>query len=270
MLTEEQVQTYHRDGFVGPVDLLSTEEAAELRRKIEEVEAKWGSQIQARCKIKAHLPFRFLCDVISHPRLLDAVEDIMGPNILCWGSSFFQKEAHDPGFVSWHQDSTYYGLEPPDTLTAWVAISDSNHRSGCMEFIPGTPNQGNYHHEEYKSSEHLLSRGQTITNVDVDKAVPMVLKAGQFSFHKEDCVHGSQPNKSDDRRIGYSIHYVPPTIRETAFPGASATLLRGEDTVGHWRADMRPKADWDADCLAELDRVAKMYVTPPTEREAVT
>ncbi|MDA0652231.1 MAG: hypothetical protein O3C49_03000, partial [Proteobacteria bacterium] len=81
---------------------------------------------------------------------------------------------------------------------------------------------------------------------------------------------GSQPNKSYDRRIGYSIHYVPPTIRETAFPGASAMLLRGEDTVGHWGADMRPKADWDADCLAELDRVARMYVTPPKEREAVT
>jgi len=269
VLSEEQVYAYHRDGFVGPIDLLTTAEAAELRRKIEEVEAVWGAQIQSRCKIKAHLPFRFLCDVIAHPRLLDAVEDIIGPNVLCWGSSFFQKEAHDPGFVSWHQDSTYYGLEPPDTLTAWLAISDSNHESGCMEFIPGTHNHGIYHHEEFKSAENLLSRGQTITDVDADKAVPMVLRAGQFSFHKEDCVHGSAPNRSDDRRIGYSIHYVPPTIRETAFPGASAMLLRGEDTVGHWRADMRPRADWDADCLAELDRVARMYVTAPKDREAV-
>ena len=270
VLSEEQVQTYHRDGFVGPIDLLTTEEAAELRRKIEEIEAKWGDQIQSRCKIKAHLPFQFLCDVISHPKLLDAVEDIMGPNILCWGSSFFQKEAHDPGFVSWHQDSTYYGLEPPDTLTAWVAITDSNNESGCMEFIPGTHNQGIYRHEELKSDENLLSRGQTITDVDEDKAVPMVLEAGQFSFHKEDCVHGSAPNNSDDRRIGFSIHYIPPTVRETAFPGASAMVLRGEDTVGHWRADMHPKADLDADCLAELDRVAKLYVTPPKDREAVT
>ena len=98
----------------------------------------------------------------------------------------------------------------------------------------------------------------------------MVLKAGQFSFHKEDCVHGSAPNNSDDRRIGFSIHYIPPTVRETAFPGASAMVLRGEDTVGHWRADMHPKADLDADCLAELDRVAKMYITAPKDREAVT
>ena len=270
VLTDQQVQAYHRDGFLGPIDLLTAEEAAELRRKIEEVEAKWGAQIQSRCKIKAHLPFEFLVEVISHPRLLDAVEDIIGPDVLCWGSSFFQKEAHDPGFVSWHQDSTYYGLEPPDTLTAWLAVSDSNHESGCMEFIPGSHNQGIYDHEEFKSDDNLLSRGQTILGVDETKAVPMVLKAGQFSFHKEDCVHGSAPNNSDDRRIGYSIHYIPPTIREIGFPGASAMVLRGEDTEGHWRVDMRPKGDWDEACLAELDRVAKMYITPPKEREAVT
>lgn len=269
VLTEAQVAAYHRDGFVGPVDLLSTAEAAELRRRIEAVEARWGDQIQSRCKIKAHLPFKFLCDVIAHPRLLDAVEDIIGPDILCWGSSFFQKEAHDPGFVSWHQDSTYYGLEPPDTLTAWLAVSDSTLESGCMEFIPGSHDKGVYRHEEYKSGDNLLSRGQTILGVDESKAVPMVLRAGQFSFHKEDCVHGSPPNRSDDRRIGYSIHYVPPTIRETAFPGASAMLLRGRDTEGHWRADMRPKHDWDEDCLAELDRVARMYATAPEDREAV-
>ena len=267
-LTEEQVETYHRDGFLGPVDLLTTEEAAELRCKIEEVEAKWGDQIQSRCKIKAHLPFQFLVETISHPRLLDAVEDLIGPDILCWGSSFSQKEAHDPGFVSWHQDSTYYGLEPPTPLPAWIAVSDSNHESGCMQFIPGTHNQGIYHHEEFKSAENLLSRGQTITDVDVDQAVSMVLKAGQFSFHKEDCVHGSQPNNSNDRRIGYSIHYVPPTIRETGFPGASALVLRGKDTEGHWAADMTPKGDWDEECLAELDRVATMYNnTAPADRD---
>ncbi|MBK19800.1 MAG: phytanoyl-CoA dioxygenase [Rhodospirillaceae bacterium] len=270
-LTQDQVDAYHRDGFVGPIDLLEIEEAAQLRAKIEEVEAKMGSQIQKRCKIKAHLPFTFLCDVISHPKLLDAVEDIIGPNILCWGSSFFQKEAHDPGFVSWHQDSTYYGLEPPDTLTAWLAISESNLESGCMEFIPGTHNRGLIHHEEYKSDENLLSRGQTIDGVDETKALPMILKAGQFSFHKEDCVHGSAPNKSDDRRIGLSIHYVPPSIRETGFPGASAMVLRGEDTEGHWAVDMTPKQDWDPECLAELDRVATMYTTvAPKDRVSAT
>ena len=265
-LETDQIEAYNRNGFVGPIDLLTLDEAAKLRRKVEEVEAKMGTQIQQRCKIKAHLPFTFLYDIISHPNLLDAVEDIIGPNILCWGSSFFQKEAHDPGFVSWHQDSTYYGLEPPDTLTAWLAISDSNLESGCMEFIPGTHNQGIYRHEEFRSEENLLSRGQTIVDVDERKSQPMILKAGQFSFHKEDCVHGSAPNNSNDRRIGLSIHYVSPSIRETGFPGASAMLLRGEDMQGHWGVDMSPETDWDPRCLAELDRVAKLYTQAPEER----
>lgn len=269
VLSDDQVAAYRRDGFVGPIDLLTTAEAAALRRRIEAVEAEMGGQIQKRCKIKAHLPFPFLCELVAHPRLLDAVEDIIGPDILCWGSSFFQKEAHDPGFVSWHQDSTYYGLEPPDTLTAWIAISDSTPESGCMEFIPGTHDQGIYGHEELKSADNLLSRGQTILGVEADRAVPMVLRAGQFSFHKEDCVHGSAPNRSDDRRIGLSIHYVPPTVRETRFPGASALVLRGRDWCGHWGRDRLPRHDWDPDCLAELDRTWALYQTDPGSRDAV-
>jgi ectoine hydroxylase-related dioxygenase (phytanoyl-CoA dioxygenase family) len=266
MLSTDQVAAYRRDGFVGPVDLLTTAEAAALRRRIEAVEARMGDQIQKRCKIKAHLPFPFLCEVVAHPRLLDAVEDIIGPDILCWGSSFFQKEAHDPGFVSWHQDSAYYGIEPPDTLTAWLAISDSTLESGCMKFVPGSHNKGIYSHAELKSADNLLSRGQTILGVEEDRAVPMVLRAGQFSFHKEDCVHGSAPNCSNDRRIGLSIHFVAPTVRETAFPGASALLLRGRDREGHWGADRLPQRDWDPDCLAELDRTWTLYQTAPESR----
>lgn len=269
VLTETQIEIYRRDGVVGPVDLFSAGQALDLRRRIEVIEAEMGGQIQKRCKIKAHLPFPFLCDVISHPRLLDAVEDIIGPDILCWGSSFFQKEAHDPGFVSWHQDSAYYGLEPPDTLTAWIAISESSLEAGCMRFIPGSHNQGIYHHEEQRADNNLLSRGQTIRDIDETKAVALPLKAGQCSFHKEDTVHSSEPNRSNDRRIGLSIHFIPPSIRETRFPGASAMLLRGENTEGNWARDPWPEQDWDAICLAELDRVWKLYQTPLADREAI-
>ena len=265
-LTKNIVQNYYRDGFIGPIELLTAEEANVLRQKIEYFEDKLGMQIQQRCKIKAHLPFTFLCDLISHPRLLDAVEDIIGPNILCWGSSFFQKEPHDPGFVSWHQDSMYYGLEPPDTLTAWVAISNSNEVSGCMKFIPGSHDQGIYHHEELKSENNLLSRGQTIKKINEKKAVSMVLNAGQFSFHKEDCVHGSAPNNSDDRRIGLSIHYISPNVHEKKFPGASAVILRGEDIDETWDIDPWPEKDWDKNCVDTLDRVWDLYKTPISER----
>ncbi len=267
-LTEKQVEDYHANGFLGPIDLLTADEALQIRRRVEAVEAKFGTKIQKRAQIKAHLPFPFLYELVSHPRLLDAVEDIIGPNILCWGSSFFQKEAHDPAFVSWHQDSYYYGLEPPNTLTAWVAISAASIAAGCMRFLPGSHNRGIYRHEEIKSDNNLLSRGQTIPGIDESKAVYVPLKAGQFSFHKEDTLHASDPNQTDDRRIGLSIHYVAPDVKETAFPGASAILLRGEDTSGNWKRDMRPKQDFDPACLAELDRVLTMYRTAPERRRS--
>ena len=266
-LSQDKIELYKANGFLGPVDLLSAEECLEVRRHVEEVEARLGGQIQKRCQIKAHLPFPFLCDLVSHPRLLDAVEDLIGPDILCWGSSFFQKEASDKTFVSWHQDSTYYGLEPPDTLTAWVAISEASMAAGCMRFIPGSQNKGIYSHEELKTQDNLLSRGQTVKGIDEAKAVHVPLKAGQFSFHKEDCLHASHPNTTDDRRIGLSIHFVAPTVKETNFPGASAMLLRGKDVHGHWKQDLRPKVDFDPACMAELDRVLQLYRTAPEKRK---
>jgi len=146
-LRTEQVEFYHTNGFLGPVDLLTAEQAAEVRRHIEEIEAGLGIKMMSRFRIKAHLPFPFLCDLVSHPKLLDAVEDLIGPNILCWGSSFFQKEPGDKTFVSWHQDSTYYGLEPPHTITAWIAITEASIASGCMRFLPGSQDNGVYSHD---------------------------------------------------------------------------------------------------------------------------
>tara|TARA_B100000886_G_scaffold53699_1_gene33004 strand:+ start:5035 stop:5856 length:822 start_codon:yes stop_codon:yes gene_type:complete len=269
VLTDKDINSYQENGFFGPIDLLGEDEALIVRKKIETVEKKFGEQIQTRCKIKAHIPFPFLCELISHPRLLDTIEDIIGPNILCWGSSFFQKEAHDPGFVSWHQDSTYYGLEPCETLTAWIAISASSLKSGCMRFLPGTHNQGTFDYEETHAENNILSRGQTVTGIDVGDAVPVPLKAGQFSLHKEDVLHASDPNESDDRRIGLSIHYITPQIRETRFPGAKAMLLRGEDNFGHWGEDPWPQQDFDPAAMLELERVWKMYQMKPDEREQV-
>ena len=136
-LSQDKIEFYKANGFLGPVDLLSAEECLEVRRHVEEVEARLGGQIQKRCQIKAHLPFPFLCDLVSHPKLLDAVEDLIGPDILCWGSSFFQKEASDKTFVSWHQDSTYYGLSSTDVVTAWVALTTSDAGNGAVQVIPG-------------------------------------------------------------------------------------------------------------------------------------
>ena len=127
--------------------------------------------------------------------------------------------------------STYYGLKPPNTLTAWVAISEASIAAGCMRFLPGSHNKGIYSHDELKAKDNLLSRGQTVKGVDESKAVHVPLRAGQFSFHKEDTLHASHPNSTNDRRIGLSIYYVSPDVKETNFPGASAILMRGRDTM---------------------------------------
>jgi non-haem Fe2+, alpha-ketoglutarate-dependent halogenase len=266
-LSAEQVEFYNANGFLGPVNLLTIDEVAEVRRHIEEIEAKLGLKMMSRFRIKAHLPFPFLCDLVSHQKLLDAVEDLIGPNILCWGSSFFQKEPGDKTFVSWHQDSTYYGIEPPNTLTAWIAITEASIASGCMRFQPASQGKGLYRHDELIEKDNLLSRGQTVKAVDESRAVHVPLKAGQFSFHKEDTLHASHPNSTNDRRIGLSIHYVAPDVRETNFPGASAMLVRGKDSHGYWLPEMRPKTDLDPDCLAELDRVFTLYKMAPQRRK---
>lgn len=258
-LTEEQILAYHRDGCVFPVPLLTPREAASIRRKFEALEAAIGGEAQERFKIKAHLPFPWLHDLIRNPRLLDAIEDIIGPNILCWGSSFFTKNAHDPRFVSWHQDSTYYGLKPQETLTAWVAFSDSKIESGCMRFIPGTHKSGQLRHEETYEKNNLLSRGQTIGDVDEAAAADVILNAGEFSLHSEFVIHGSNCNNSDDRRIGFSIHYIAPYVRQTLFEDATAAVVRGRDTHGYWKPDPLPKSDFDPQCLEALDHGWNQY-----------
>ena len=263
ILTSEQVQDYHRDGFTFPMRAYTPAEASTFRQKLEELEAKLGGEMQARFRIKAHLPFPWLNDLVRHPRLLDAVEDVLGPNLLCWGSSFFTKDAHDPRFVSWHQDCTYYGLEPQDTLTVWVAFTKSDVQSGCMRAIPASHLEGQYTHNETYVAENLLSRGQTIEDVDDSNARDVELEPGEVSFHSETVVHGSNPNGSDDRRIGFSIHYIAPHVRQTRITGATAAVVRGRDTHGYWTPEIRPEEDFDPKCLAALEREDLQYKKNP-------
>jgi non-heme Fe2+,alpha-ketoglutarate-dependent halogenase len=258
MLTSDQVKQYNRDGYAHPFRALSTEEAAQVRRKIEDFEALQGDEAQKFLSFKAHLPFKFLSDVIRHPRILDAVEDVLGPNILCWGSSFFQKNARDPRYISWHQDSYYYGMEPSNTCTAWLAISTSNIASGCVKVIPGSHlTQVDFINKP--DPNNLLPRGQTIVGVDPAKAISMELQAGEFSIHHEAIVHNSEPNNSDDRRIGLSIHYIPTSTRMVKYLKEGekplAALVRGVDSYGYWNHE--PVTDMDFD-PAMFDTLMKM------------
>lgn len=258
MLTDAQVEQYHRNGYAHPFRVVSTPEAAKIRGKIEAFETRVGDEAQKFLTFKAHMPFKSLTDLVRHPRILDAVEDVLGPNLLCWGSSFFQKDAHDPRYISWHQDSYYYGLDPSNTCTAWVAISTSNIASGCVKVVPGS-HLTQVDFVNAPDPNNLLPRGQTITNVDVSKAVSMELQAGEFSLHHEAIVHNSEPNGSDDRRIGLSIHYIPTSTRMVKYRQEGkkplAMLVRGIDAYNHW--DHEPVTDLDFD-PAMFDRLGQM------------
>ncbi len=183
-------------------------------------------------------------ELIRHPRILDAVEDIIGPDILCWGTSFFIKEARNLGYVSWHQDSTYWGLEPPDIVTAWVAFTDSTAANGAMRVIPGTHQFDQVPHRDTFAADNLLSRGQEI-EVDVDErqAVTLEFAAGEMSLHHVRLIHGSDPNPADDRRIGFAIRYIPTYVCQVAGGADSATLVRGTDRHGNFAHEQRPDAD---------------------------
>jgi len=269
-LTEAQVRKYHRDGYVFPMRALTEAEAAEALRHVEDFERDQGLEAQAKLVFKAHLPFRWLSDLIRHPGILDAVEDVLGPNILCWGTSFFQKNAHDSRFVSWHQDSYYYGLDPSDTLTAWVALTPSNLESGCVRVLPGTQNGHRYVDFANEPDENnLLPRGQTIKGLDLSGAVPMVLRPGEFSMHHEALIHGSDPNRSDHRRVGISIHYIAPHVKRVKYNKDGvrprAALVRGVDDHGHWEHEPRTAAEFDPAALASLDAMRAEFFSRNNE-----
>jgi ectoine hydroxylase-related dioxygenase (phytanoyl-CoA dioxygenase family) len=249
-LTPRQVADYRRDGYLFPLPAIGAEGAARYRRALEAHEAKTGKPLQGNWRHKSHLLFTWCADLVRDARILDAVEPVLGPDILCWSVNFFIKEKASPGFVSWHQDATYWGLEPHDVLTAWVAFTDSDLHNGCMRFLPGSHRGEQLAHVDTFHKDNLLSRGQEIAvAVDDAKGVDCRLKAGEMSFHHVKLVHGSGPNPSDDRRIGLAIRYVPTHVRQIGVRD-SATLVRGADRHGNFDLEPRPRSDLDAAALA--------------------
>jgi len=259
-LSAEQVRQYHDQGYLAPLPALTAAEAATVRQRLEEYEARSGG-LRGPLRHKSHLLFTWLDDLIRTPRILDAVEDIIGPNLLCWGTSFFIKDARDPGYVSWHQDSTYWGLEPPDIVTAWVAISESTAENGAMRVIPRSHQRDQLPHRDTFAQNNLLSRGQEI-EVDVDEreAAMLELQPGQMSLHHVRLIHGSDPNPSGKRRIGFAIRYLPTYVRQVVGNHDSATLVRGVDSYHNFEPERRPDAD--------MSETAQAYHAAITNRHA--
>jgi len=250
VLTQAQIDQFREQGFVSPIRVMSDAEALGNRNRLERFERETGGPLGGNLRHKAHLLFTWLADLVRHPRILDAVEDLYGPDLLCWTTNFFIKEKSNPAFVSWHQDSTYWGLSQPDVVTAWVAFTLANAGNGAMEVIPGSHKLDQIPHRDTFAKHNLLTRGQEIAvEVDHSKTVRLDLEPGEISLHHVRLVHGSPSNTSDDRRIGFAIRYIPTYLRQL-FGDDSASLVRGEDRYRHFELEPRPIQDMDPDMLA--------------------
>jgi hypothetical protein len=259
-LSDAAIERYARDGYHFPVRVLSATEARACRERLEQVERELGGPLRGTYRVKPHLLFTWLADLVRHPALLDAVESVLGPDLLCWNSSFFTKEARSPGYVSWHQDATYWGLSEPDVVTAWVAFTESTPANGAMRVIPGS-HRAPVAHADTFHPDNLLSRGQEITvEVDEARAVDIVLAPGEMSLHHVLMVHGSGANPSDDRRIGYAIRYAPTRIRQVSGVRDSATLVRGKDAFGHFDPEPAPRHDMDPEMVAVHQEITERQV----------
>ena len=232
-LNPDQLKQYEQEGYVAPIDVLSNEEAKEVREEIELIEKKWPNELEGLGRNYIHLISPVFDKICNNKKILDAVESIIGKNILICGTTLFVKNPKEKGFVSFHQDAKYIGLEPHNWVTAWVAITDANEENGCMRMWSGSHKNDLQYHNQKFDENNLLTRGQTVENVPMNKTKPVILKAGQISLHHPKVVHGSGLNKSNDRRIGFVIQSYIGTNVEQVLGKMYVQQARGEDTFNY-------------------------------------
>jgi ectoine hydroxylase-related dioxygenase (phytanoyl-CoA dioxygenase family) len=229
-LSTNQLKQYDKEGFVSPIDILSKEKVNEIRKEIELIEDKMPGELNKSNRYNAHLISPLLDEVTHNSKILDAVQSLIGEDILVCGTTLFIKNPYEKGFVSYHQDAKYIGLEPHNWVTAWVAITDSNEYNGCMRMWSGSHKDTLKDHDQMFNKGNLLTRGQTINNVPIDETTPLILNAGQMSLHHPKVVHGSDLNKSDDRRIGFVIQSYIGSNVDQVLGKMYVQQARGNDT----------------------------------------
>ena len=237
-LSSNQLKQYKDQGYVSPIEVLTKDEALLARNEIELIEKKIPNEIDKSGRYNVHLISPKLDSIVHNSKILDAVESIIGKNILVCSTTLFIKNPNEQGFVSYHQDAKYIGLEPHNWVTAWVALTDSNENNGCMKMWPKSHLNIKDHNEKFNDG-NLLTRGQTVENVPVDKVKSIELKAGQISLHHPRIVHGSGVNESDDRRIGFVIQsYIGTNVKQILGKN-SVQIARGVDSYNHHRVIKR-------------------------------
>lgn len=255
VLSTQAIEQFERNGYYLPFQAVSKEDAEDMRRHLEAYESNTGGPLHGAPRYKSHLLFKWLSELVRTAHILDAVEDLIGPNILAWSTDWWIKEARSPQFVSWHQDSQYWGLDTTKLITVWIALSPSTLESGCMRVLPGSHIGPDLTHVETYHDDNMLTRGQEIRGIDEGKAVNLELDTGQAKIFAFRIAHASHPNTTDDRRIAVAIRYIPPDARQIRSDHDSAALVRGEDTHGFFEKEPEPRYDFDPVTVAfhEMD-----------------
>ena len=239
-LSLEQINQYKEDGYIAPIDVLTKDEAEEVKKEIEYIEKKWPDEIEGLGRNYVHLISPVLDKVSHNSKILDAVESIIGKDILVCGTTLFIKNPDKKGFVSFHQDAKYIGLEPHNWVTGWLAVTDANEENGCMRMLKGSHKKDLKFHDQKFDEYNLLTRGQTIENILINETTPVILKAGQLSLHHPKIIHGSGLNKSKERRIGFAIQSYIGTNVDQVLGKIYVQQARGNDTFKFHEHVKRP------------------------------
>jgi hypothetical protein len=249
-LPESALARFHRDGFTFPHRVMPAARAAGLRRRFEAFEQSERAQryddiVNQIYLLKPYLLLTFADEIVHLPAILDAVEDFIGPDILCWSAGLFQKAPHSRAFVSWHQDATNYHLDGVDhVVRVWVALTPTTLANGTMRYAPGLHQRGQLAHRDTVEADGLLSRGETIeAEIDEASTVPVLLDAGEVAFHHLYTPHASGPNTTDQPRLNLVITYIAPQVRPLTGRD-TAMLVRGTDRFGHFEREPRPEANF--------------------------
>jgi hypothetical protein len=219
LLSELEVAAYRQNGYVTPSYKLAPALLASLRGSVEAL-IDANSSVRPEQLVGAHIKNSKdtgvkgrdeLVGFAQHPELLDIVEQIIGPDLILWGSQVFSKPAGDGMAIPWHQDGQYWPMRPLATVTVWIAVDAATTENGCLRVIPGTHESGLMPHESTDQLGLALNQGVAKGVLDEREAIDIELEPGQISLHHAMLVHGSNANRSAKRRCGYAIRYMPAT-----------------------------------------------------------
>ena len=260
-LNDDQLQSWKRDGVVFPLAVLNTNEIEQSQADLADLEERLGGRPKAADMGELHRFYRWAYDLVTHGSVLDAVEDVLGPDILVWGCGMFTKYPRDASYVSWHQDGTYWGLQEGKIVTAWIALTDSTVENGCMRVVPGSHREPIRPHVETYADDNLLSRGQEVqVDVEDSDAVDVVLKAGEMSLHDVRLIHGSNSNPTNDKRAGFVVRYITPDVRPNEAEQV-VILARGQDRYRHFPCQEEPPSAPVDEAVAAHTKAVREYIT---------